>query len=274
MEEDAPPKNLTLLQGFGFEVRQVREGRKLTQKQLAQGTGYSEAYVSKVEGGQIVPSEKFVRGCDLVFGTSGLFERLRHRIEESDHPAWFVPYVQMERKASRKLDFSPSVICGLLQTERYARAIFRAAHPRADADIIEAKVAARLRRREIFDAPRSPALWSVLHEAALRTAVGGPDVLAEQLDFLLAAVTQWHVDLQVLPYAAGAPVGLMRPIALLSFDDAPTVLFSDGPRGGRLYDQPKTVGKAQDDYDRIRAHALSPVESLAFIKSLSKEYRS
>lgn len=274
MEEDIPSGSLSPLHGFGFEVRAVRLGRKLTQKHLAKGSGYSEAYVSRVEKGQLVPSERFARGCDVVFGTHGVFERLRRRLEESDHPLWFVPYVQLEQKAVRILDFSPSLVMGLLQTEDYARAIFRAAHPRAPEEVIEGKVAARLRRKEIFDREEPPALWIVLHEAALRTRVGDAAVMAGQLERLLHAVEQPHVDLQVIPFASGAPDGQLRPFTLLGMADATTVLYADGPRGGRVYDAAAMVSPAADTYDRLRAHASSPGDSAAFVKSLLKEYRS
>ncbi|ONK14058.1 helix-turn-helix transcriptional regulator [Streptomyces sp. MP131-18] len=274
MEEDIPSGSLSPLHGFGFEVRAVRLGRKLTQKHLARGSGYSEAYVSRVEKGQLVPSERFARGCDVVFGTHGVFERLRRRLEESDHPLWFVPYVQVEEKAERILNFSPSLVTGLLQTEDYARAIFRAAHPRAAEDVIEGKVAARLRRREVFKREDPPALWVILHEAALRTAIGGPAVMAAQLEQLLRAMEQPHVDIQVLPFASGAPDGQMRPFTLLGMPDAATLLYSDGPRGGRVYDAAAMVSPAAEIYDRLRAHASSPDDSAAFVKSLLKEYRS
>ncbi|MDT0309714.1 helix-turn-helix transcriptional regulator [Streptomyces sp. DSM 44917] len=271
MDEDSEPENLSGFHGFGFEVKEVRLGRKLTQKHLALGVGYSEAYVSKVESGQLIPSEKFARGCDHVFGTHGVFERLRRRLEESDHPSWFVPYVQLEQRATRVLDFSSSVVMGLLQTESYARAIFRTAHPWADDDVLTNKVAARMRRRAVLEAPVGPSVWCILHEACLRTAVGGPEVLAEQLAHLLTAVTSWRVTLQVLPFSAGAPAGNVMPLTLMTFSDTRPLLYSEGAQGGRLYDAAPAVDRAMDDYDRLRAHALSPDASLAFIKSLLEE---
>ncbi|UCM88250.1 helix-turn-helix domain-containing protein [Streptomyces marincola] len=274
MEEDSPAESLSPLHGFGFEVKEVRLGRKLTQKHLAQGAGYSEAYVSRVEKGQLVPSERFARGCDLVFGTHGMFQRLRRRLEASDHPLWFVPYVQFERKAVRILDFSTGLIMGLLQIEDYARAVFRAANPRVPEDIIEGKVAARMRRREVLARAEPPNLWLIVHEAALRTEVGGRDVMAAQLEDLLRMAALPHVDLQVLPFAAGAPDGQMRPFTLLGMADGPTVLYADGPRGGRVWDVAAMVGAAADTYDRLRAHASSPDDSAAFVESLVKEYRS
>ncbi|WP_234320207.1 helix-turn-helix domain-containing protein [Streptomyces sp. SBT349] len=262
------------LEGFGFEVRSQREGRKLTQKHVAKAIGYSEAYVSRVESGKLMPSEKFARGCDLVFGTHGIFERLRRRIAEGEHPTWFVPYLQLEPRAVGIRDFSAQLIMGLVQTEAYAEAIFRAAHPRAESEVIDGKVAARLRRQDIFAASEPPALWLIVHEMCLRTLVGGRAVMAGQLEHLLTYATSPHMDLQVLPFSAGVPDGEMLSFTLLSFDNSPTVVYSGDRRGGRVYDAPKVVRGSVDAYDRLRAHALSPDDSVALVTSLLKEYRS
>ncbi|MGG7573894.1 Scr1 family TA system antitoxin-like transcriptional regulator [Streptomyces sirii] len=122
MDETTPPEHLNPLQRFGRDIRQVRLTRKLTQKHLAKATGYTDGYVSKVESGTLLPrpSMKFAKGCDTVFGTGELFAGLLRRIEEGDHPSWFVPYAHLERKASRILDYSTSLVVGILQTEEYA----------------------------------------------------------------------------------------------------------------------------------------------------------
>jgi transcriptional regulator with XRE-family HTH domain len=262
------------LQRFGADVKRVRLGRSLTQSHLARATGYSVSYVSQVESGKLLPSEKFAQGCDQAFGTNGLFQGMLHRINEGDHPSWFVPYLNWERKASRILDYSANLVMGVLQTERYARAVYRAAHPKQDAEVIEGKVAARLRRRAIFDQPKRPDLWIILHEGCLRTLVGGAEVMAEQLEHLSAVAASTQVDLQVLPFSAGAAAEHLMPFTLLTFEDNPTMLYSDGPRGGRLYDSPQTVAWALDNYDRLRANALSLDGSLAWVKSLLKELRA
>ncbi|WP_310724596.1 helix-turn-helix transcriptional regulator [Streptomyces sp. N2A] len=274
MDETTPSEHLNPLQRFGRDVRQVRLARKLTQKHLGKATGYSEGYVSKVESGTLLPrpSEKFAKGCDTAFGTGELFTGLLRRIDEGDHPSWFVPYLNLERKASRILDYSANLVMGILQTEAYARAIFRASHPREDTDLIEGRVAARLRRRELFALDNPPLLWVILHEACLRTDVGGAEAMPEQLEYLLTVADSPHIELQVLPFSAGAPAVHM-PFTLLTFDGSPTVLYADGPQGGKLYDSAATVASYVDSYDRLRAHALSPESSLALIKSLSKEYR-
>ncbi|MGW2629438.1 helix-turn-helix domain-containing protein [Streptomyces chattanoogensis] len=276
MDETNPPEDFNQavgpLQGFGADVRRVRLGRKIKQKQLGRSTGYSESYVSQVESGKIMPSEKFAKGCDLAFGTNGLFAGLLRRIEEGDHPTQFAPYVHLERKASGILGFSTTRVMGLLQTQEYAYAIFRAGHPCETDEVIQAKVAARIRRREVLDRERPPTLWAVLHEACLRGHVGGPSVMAGQLDYLMELAALPGIDLQVIPFMAGAAAAHSVAFTLLSFKDSPTVLYADDPQGGRLCRRAAPVATAMQNYDRLRAHAMPPDESLAFIKTVREEY--
>ncbi|GAA0921860.1 MULTISPECIES: helix-turn-helix domain-containing protein [Streptomyces violaceusniger group] len=275
MDETTPPAHLNPLQRFGRDVKQVRLARKLTQKRLGQAAGYSEAYVSRVEAGKLLPrpSDKFAKGCDIAFGTGELFAGMLRRIDEGDHPSWFTPYLNLERKASRVLDYSANLVIGILQTKDYAGAIFRSSHPREEAEVIEGKVAARLSRRAVFELEAPPLLWVILHEACLRTVVGGADVMTGQLEYLLTAAESPHVKLQVMPFSAGAPAAHAKPFTLLRFTDAPTVLYTETRVGGRMHDSARTVASALDDYDLLRAHALSPDRSLSLIKTVSKEYR-
>ncbi|MFI6288435.1 Scr1 family TA system antitoxin-like transcriptional regulator [Streptomyces sp. NPDC051018] len=273
MRDAEPGQSLNPLERFGLEVREVRRGRKLTQKQLGRAAGYTDGYVSKVEAGALMPSEKFAHGCDLAFGTHGLFARLLRRVEEGEHPSWFVPYLQLEWKAARILDFSTTSIMGMLQTEEYARAIFRAGHPREAAEVIQGKVSARMSRHEVLQREQPPTLWVILHESCLRTVVGGPVVMAGQLEHLISMAASPGVDLQVIPFSAGAAAVHTLAFTLLAFDDGPTALYADDvPKGGRIYRSPDTVSAAVENFDRLRAHALPPDDSVALMTAVHKEY--
>jgi hypothetical protein len=202
-----------------------------------------------------------------------MFERLRRRLLEEESPSWFEPYLKHERKASHIMVYSATLVTGMLQTEEYARAVYRSCFPREDADVIDGKVKKRLRRREVFKRENPPLLWVILHEACLHTAVGGGEVMAGQLEHLLASAQSPHIEIQVLPFSAGVGGAHMLPFNLLRFKDSSTLLYSETAQGGRLAYSPETVAAAVDDYDRLRANALAPYESLALIKTVLKEYR-
>ncbi|WP_240796278.1 helix-turn-helix transcriptional regulator [Streptomyces sp. RFCAC02] len=275
MDEEQIPQQVNPMPGFGDDLREVRLGRKLTQEHVAKGTGFSRTYVTKVETGAVFPSENFAQKCDVVFNTHGMFERLRSRLEDLGHAAWFAPYLDLEDKASRILGFSSSLIWGLLQTPDYAQAIFKAANPKADDETIESKVLARMARRRVFERKDPPEVWAVFHEACLRTVVGTKKVMAEQVEYLLDFMNRPYVNAQVLPFSAGAPDGMFHPFTLLAFEGGvPSLVYADGRYEGKIYDAPKTVGSAISFYDRLRLRSLSTDKSVAFMNSLIKEYRS
>lgn len=271
VENQTPRQHLNDLEHFGNEVREARKSRKLTQKQVGTGAGgYSESYVSKVEAGAILCSEKFACGCDLVFGMNGMFERLRERITKRDHPSWFAPYAGMEREARVVLHYSASLIMGLLQTKAYAEAVTHTQHPEWSHEKVEARVAARLRRREILARANPPKLWVVLHETCLRMRIGGDDVMTGQLRSLLADAQAPRITIQVLPFTTTPPV--TENYTLLTLADKSVIAYADTPLSGQVTDDAEEVAGLDGLYDLLRAEALPPAESAALISTYLERY--
>lgn len=272
MSDESERAHLSPVEAFGVDVRQVRQARGMTMKGLGRAAGYSESYVSKVEAAKQIPSLKFAIGADRTLGTTPLFEHQWRRILEGDHPPWFRPYVELEQRALRIQNYSLAFITGLLQTEDYALAVYRASIPRLPDEVITTRVAARLRRQKILLGDMPPELWVVLNETCLRTVVGGHDVMAEQLDHLSDVTQSRRITIQVLPFSEGAPPYYL-PFALLGFAKEQSVLHIDGPRGGRRFDDCETVGIAAQQFDRLRANALSPAGSVRWIAERAEEFR-
>ncbi|BBJ40827.1 transcriptional regulator [Streptomyces antimycoticus] len=256
---------------LGAEVRTWRMQAELSQRELGLKANYGQQYVAKVEAGERLASPEFADACDRVFGTPGLFARLRKRASQHGYPDWFVPYVQLERQAVSILDYSATLIMGMLQTAEYAREVFQAVHPRKSTSKIDELVDGRLRRREVMEKGTPPLLWCVLNEACLRTAVGGPGVMAAQLTHLLEEAESPHITLQVLPFAVGAPPA-PESFTLLTFDEGPNVAYVDTAVAGHLIDSAEAVASATATYDRLRAAALHPHQSLSMIRKVMEEY--
>ncbi|MBB5121059.1 hypothetical protein AF335_20325 [Streptomyces eurocidicus] len=255
---------------YGEEVRHARRHAEATQQDLADATGYKVPYVSKVEHGHTLGSERFAEGCDQFFKTSGYFLRLHHRISDSGHPEWFVPYVKLERHARAIEDYSNTFIKGMLQTSSYAEAVFRTAYPRETDRQIKARVESRLARHSVIERDAPPALWLILHEATLRMIVGSPETMEEQLEYLLAEAERPTVTIQVFPN--GTTPAAHLPFVLLTPTDAgPTVLYEEIRHHARVDDSPSAVSEAQYVYNRLRADALAPKQSTALIRTILKE---
>lgn len=258
-------------EAFGNEIKCAREARGWSQTVLAEKLCCQQPYVSKVERGQQLASAPFAEQCDKVFGTPGTYARMRQRAADAGNPLWFIPYLQLEREASAICDYSPTLVAGILQTPRYAEAVYRSARPEDTTDQIKAQVEKRMRRREVFDTLTPPSLWVVLHESALRTEVGGADVMREQLQHLVAASESPHITIQVFPFSAGSPA-CATPFKVLTRQDGTEVLYEETYERGQVDDSAEVVTAARAAYDRLRADALSREESLALIQRAMKEY--
>ncbi|MFE9335131.1 helix-turn-helix transcriptional regulator [Streptomyces sp. NPDC007063] len=257
---------------LGEDVRRVRRARRISQTAFASATGYTQSYVSRVESGEFMPSLKFAEACDRTFGTGDLFVGQLRRVIEGEYPAWFAPYIDAEREATAIRDFSTIFIMGLLQTEAYARLSLPNGRPCAASRDIDAKVASRLRRRELLEKSEPPRVWVVLYEACLRARIGSPQVMSEQMDHLLGQVRRYRsLTVQVLPYSA-AEAAIGTPFVLLDAPDGSASVFVEGPGSGRRHDGPETVTNSADLYDHIRASSLSPRDSVAFISEVRDEH--
>ncbi|MGH3252873.1 MAG: Scr1 family TA system antitoxin-like transcriptional regulator [Trebonia sp.] len=141
---------------FGAEVREARKRAGLSRPELAAVAGYDPSYVSKVEHGAITPDQKFIDACDAAFPEMhGWFARFWRdsRTWNPAYPAWFEEWLDAERQARVVRTWEPLIIPGLLQTGRYASALFQAWQKSEDAEKIERDVAARLDRKRIFESP-------------------------------------------------------------------------------------------------------------------------
>jgi hypothetical protein len=173
-------------------------------------------------------------------------------------------------------EWSPSVVPGLLQTEAYHRAVIRATHPHDLPEDVDVKVAARLERAELLDDQTRPEYWVVLSEFILRQPIAGTDVMATQFAHIAElARTRPRFIPQILPLNAGAHPFILSGLAkIMTFPDAPPLVYTEGVHHGQLADDPTLVRKYLKSYDFLRAAALPPKASLAMIEAAAEEFRN
>ena len=78
---------------------------------------------------------------------------------------------------------------GLLQIEEYTRGIIKTIAPKMDPKILQQRVEARMRRQRRLEETDRPRYHVVLDEAVMHRGVGGPAIMAAQLDKILEAST-------------------------------------------------------------------------------------
>jgi transcriptional regulator with XRE-family HTH domain len=256
---------------FGAELKAQRAHRGWTQVQLGDKLGYSGSFVSDVERGERVASLDFAKRCDEVFELPETFERAHEVAKRAAYPSWFYPVIPFEEAAERIHGWELGVVPGLLQTERYARAVIRARRPRDDEPSIERTVSARLERQELLARERPPLLWYVLHEGLLRHVVGDRDIMAEQLDRLIKSAETPGVVLQVLPFTANDHAGVEGPIVIYERQSASPVAYTECYGGGRIVEGPEEVADLTMVISMLRASALPPRDSAALIRDIRRE---
>ncbi|MGC5363173.1 helix-turn-helix domain-containing protein [Streptomyces sp. DT24] len=257
---------------LGAELRHRREKAGLSQEELGHPLFVSGSFIGQLEAGTRRMQLDQAQKLDEVLGSDGFFVRNCDALKKSKYPDHFAEAAEAEAIAETIKEYSPLLIPGLMQTEAYARAVFRAYQPTATEDVIDDLVTARLERAKLLADPTSPMVWAVLDEAVVRRKTGGPAVMAEALRHLAQLIRQRRVIVQVLPFGAGAHAAMEGSLKLMAFPDAPPLAYLDGLGAGQLLDDPAAVKAYELAYDLLVADALSPEASLALIESVAEDY--
>ncbi|MEV0303396.1 helix-turn-helix domain-containing protein [Streptomyces prasinus] len=268
----ADEESAAVLRTVGRVVKMCREREGMTQAGLGTAIRYSEEQVSSVERGRRAPTESFLEAADRVLDAGGLIAGLKADVEKARFPKKVRDLAKLEAEAVEICAYDNSVVNGLLQTEEYLRAVFGSRRPAFSEDEVDRLVTARLTRQEIIGGPHAGTAFSFVHdEAALRRPVGGKMVLRCQLERLWEVGHMRNVEIQVLPLDSEDNSGLDGPFHLLRLKDGATVGHSDIQLVSRLTSDRREIQILELRYGIIRAQALTPRKSLAYIAKLLGE---
>ncbi|KUJ66045.1 DNA-binding protein [Streptomyces albus subsp. albus] len=257
---------------FGAEMRHHREKAGLSLRRLSEVLKYSKSALSRYEAAESLPYDDLPGMLDACFGTDGLFARLHEAAKKEPFPAKYRRVMEIESEATVIEQYLCATAPGLLQTSTYAERLMRCGRPDAPDAEIAAMVKARLDRQARLYSPKPPRCWFILDEAVLRRPVGGTDVMRQQLMSLLGNETTSRITIQVLPFEVGEHPGLGGSLTLYTLPEQPMVAYLEGSRFGRVVEEPKEVLERRDNYDLLRAMALSPRDSEAMIRAAMEDW--
>jgi len=255
----------------GRQLKLRREATGMRAAEFGVAVGYGEDLVYKVEGGKRIPRQEYLDRADEVLGAGGLISAAWEDVKKVRYPKSVRQLGKLEAQAVEIGVYECNIVAGLLQTPGHARSVIQAAQPPYSPDDVERMVAARLARQSVFERDPAPSIHFVLEEAPLRRQIGGTMMWRQQLERLLEVGRLNSVTLQVMPTNTEAHPGLDGRIELLKFPDGTAVGRSDGLFNGRPVSDPKQLRILELQYGTIRAQALPPRESLAFIEKLLGE---
>jgi len=210
---------------FGEALRQLRERAGFPSgKAFAELHGWQQSKVSRIETGFQLPTETdLANWFDATEPMEAVAARLRDEVLEirlglaswkrqlrsgnrprQEHAA------AIETAASRIRAFETSVVPGLVQTAEYAAHVFatNAEFYGTPADVNDSVRVRMERQAVLYDSSKQIDL--VFTEAALRYPVCPPEVMAAQLDRLLAVLGLPAVRIGIIPLDTRLPVVAMH----------------------------------------------------------------
>jgi transcriptional regulator with XRE-family HTH domain len=261
---------------FGAEFRKAREAAKMSQGVFGATVPCDISTVSRVENGELSPSDAFLDATLKAFPELGLLVRFYRasRVWNAGSgpvPAWFEEWLRAETQAEILRYWSPLILPALFHTDGYARALLVAAQTDISDEAINALVAARLARAAILDRADPPEVVAVIDELALGRLIGSPEIMREQLEYIAELSARPYVCVQVVPASVGATAGMSGDICLASGDGSPDVLHTDAVPEGHTSERRSQVRAAAVAFERIRQYALPNAQSRELILKVAEE---
>ena len=265
---------------IGTELERRRLSAQLTVAQASDATGIGRPKISHLEKGRQHQDPDDIALLLTAYGApQHEIDQLRSLTGRSHEATWWTPWARvvpdwlkmfagLEALADREFAFEPMLIPGLLQTADYAAAITTGS-PRLRPDHTERFANFRVARAQrITDVDRPLLLQAVINEAALRLAVGTPDLRNAQLRHLLATADLPTVTLQVLRPEDGMHTATAGSFALLQFESARPVCYVEIADDAFYLQEQDAIETYLTVAEDLRQVALSPDKSAAYIESM------
>lgn len=270
---------------LAFELRRLREGANISPDAVIQELEFSRSKLSRIEAGRSGVSANDLRAMCQLYGVNGavltgLLELAREsrkhgwwQVYADSMPSWLQSYVGLELEAASLSNYEAELVPGLLQTERYVRALHEEAIGEKCGEEVERRVKIRLARQAVLSEDDPPRFGAVLNEAVLHRAVGCPEIMLDQLSHLVEMSQRDNVDIQILPFKAGAHPAMSGSFMLIGFDEATDadIVCLDNQTSCLFIEKEDEIERYRLAFNRLRAKALDSTASMTLIRRVAKE---
>lgn len=263
-------------------LRELRRASGLSGAALGAKVYMSQAKVSRIETGRIVPSVTDVEL--LVHALQVEPERARElvglaRVANTEHQSNRVmqrrgygtrqrDHLAMEEQCRLRRQFLPTVLGGVMQIPAYTRrAVTDPVLEEPESMVEEIMAGKRLRRAVLYRPDKR--FEFVLTEAALRTRLLDAAGMTEQMDDLVATAARPNVTVEVIPFSTELPTG---PLNMFSIYDDRLVAIED-ETGLLMLRDPTDIRYYTDLFEIFRRYALRGDEAREFVRSVADDYR-
>jgi transcriptional regulator with XRE-family HTH domain len=268
---------------LGQQLVAVRQAAGLTTTTLAEAIGTGAPTLSRIENGLRGMSDvkliQYLTLCGLTSHEIVPYLALSHAPDIGYHLSAFdgrvvdelMALVVHETTANVIEEYETTFVPGLLQSSDYARELFEISGIENE-DTIERGVRIRQDRQDIFRRVRPPRTVFYLSEHALRTPVGSPAVMHDQLMKLWFACSWENTSIRVVSPEGVGKASVASSFRLMSFAEHGPVVEHDFTAASVFLDKPEDMALYRKAIDRIDEVALNEGQSQALIAQLADEY--
>jgi transcriptional regulator with XRE-family HTH domain len=267
---------------LGAELRRLRQMRGYNGLDLARRLSWTTTMLSRVETGKRPISQMEVATYTAMCGVAGerLDELLGLAAEPDDYrlksPAGQIPdelqtLIFHETTATEIDNVDPIYIPGVTQTEEYARALFWEGDLEEPAKIEEC-VRIRMIRHEILSKYNPPQCTFHVHENALRIAVGGPQVMYEQMLHLLFLGTRPQCSIRVIPASAGSRGPAAGSFQIFGYPEDSSVVSVQHETTSEFLESRADLLSYRTVLKQLASVALDNAQSREFLSRMASEY--
>jgi transcriptional regulator with XRE-family HTH domain len=268
---------------LGKRLRDLRNQHNLTVEDVAEKLLCSATKISRLETGARRPSLRDVRDLCTLYGVGeSTSAELMNLARGAREETWWTqyedlnldPYLGFEQDARAITSYTTYFLPALLQTEEYTRAVIKAVAPKMHPDIYKERVEVRMRRQRVLEKDKPPRYRVLLDESVLCRSVGGPTVMAAQLDKVLEVVGLDKATVQVIPFDVGVNTAQDSNFILFEFDDdsnLPAVVFVEGLTGNQYHERKVDIARYREAVESLRDAALSPRDSIEYLTKIRNQ---
>jgi transcriptional regulator with XRE-family HTH domain len=266
---------------LGRQLNALRELAGISPEAASACLRCDKSKISRIEGGKVTVKDDDLNQLLDFYGIPDKEERaaflgFNARLNEPKWwrpyghalPSWFCSYLVFESAATQILTYERHFIPGLLQTRAYAEAIIRCRY--TDEGQIRRLVDIRMHRQQVVLKKRTKSneirvLWALIDKAALDDVLNEPGIMREQIAFLIQALHELNVQIQVVERGALAARSNSFSILRLRGRRLSQVVYLEQFDSAQFFDHPTSLEPYWQAFLEIASVAKKPAEAQEFL---------
>jgi len=255
--------------------------------------GWSISKVQRIESGDNAVSGTDLRALLDLYGVTDMeeIEQLSEEARISRRQRWWttpefrqhltpamMQYLQFEAEAVAIRTYQPVIVPGLFQAPAYASFVLNFFGASLNGDEQRVRLDVRVRRQnQILAAGDGPRNFVILDESVLKREIGGPEVMADQLDQLVDIAGKPNVNIRIIPFDQGAILGLgghFEVIELSEDDLEDAVLYRESFTKDSLDHDAKEVAFHREMFEKFWERSLNEEKTVRAIAAEAASLRA